>query len=426
MALKDNRFLRKLNIYVENISPLHIGTNDNEMLINSEDNTVFIPGTTMAGALRAYLENNNYKNVNKLFGKDLNMSKIFVYDTVCSLQGMEIRPAVRIDKEFGVAIKGGKFERNFITTGHKFVIELEIFAANESEELDFKEAIYNCILGINNGDITLGAYKTSGAGLFKVSKIEECSLNLEDKNQLFSYLQDKIRFKEILVNELKNTTFKNNDITFTLKATLDTPLLIKVQDQMDANQADGQQIKNNKGEYIIPGTSLKGIIRGQGEKILKYHNKLNISKYIFGSEDSKDIKIASNFKTFDSVIENAKVGKYNRIKLNKFTGGVIKSALMDDDPVLGDIKLQGKYKYTGTSIREDIGIAIIALVFRDIAIGNLSLGSGYNIGRGRVKGSRLIITKGEKVIYDYDFHNENLNKDELQKYFNALLNKEDN
>lgn len=187
---------------------------------------------------------------------------------------------------------------------------------------------------------------------------------------------------------------------------------------MDADRPDGEHIKNINGDYIITGSSLKGVLRAQGERILGYFNKSNFSKELFGSED-KDKKIASKLKCFDSVIANSKEGVYHRIKLDKLTGGVRKSALFDDKVVLGKVKLESKIKGNDEEII-DIGTALIALVYRDIALGSLSLGGGNNVGRGRINGEKLKITKGKELIYSYDFKENIVEVDKMERYFKVL------
>lgn len=422
MALKNRRFIRNLVIEIENISPLHIGAGYGEILIDKESNKAYIPGTTIAGAFKAYLNSNNYDNVNKLFGIGNNMSSVFVYDSFASLIGMELRPSVKINKKLGSAEINAKFERNYIANGHKFTLEIEVFSNEKEENEEFKQAIYSCISALNRGDITLGSFKSSGSGLFKINKIEESVVDLENSRDLFSYLKNEANYYTVNIESINKNSLYENDVTFTLSGIIDTPLLIKGVDQMDSDTVDGEQFKNSEGEYIIPGASLKGIIRNQAEKILSYHNKNNLSKFIFGSENNNE-KIASNFIAFDSIIEcNNEFNNaiYNRIKIDKFTGGVMKGALMNEKPVMGKVNLNGKLKLKDDSKINENAIATIALTFRDIALGNLSLGSGYNIGRGRIKGENLVITKGNTVIYEYNFKNKELKCDKLEEYFRSL------
>lgn len=421
MALKDKKYIAELKIEMENIAPLHLGSEDNEILIDEENNKVCIPGTSIAGAFRAYLSSIiNSNKVNEMFGEGSNMSNIFIYDTFSHLSGMEIRPGVKINKEYGVAENGGKFDRAFISANHKFILEVEVFSTDIEAHEEYKKAIYSCIKGLNDGNITLGAYKSLGAGLFRVIKVSERNSSLENAKELFGYLKDTSKFNEISLNSILEKSFDSNDVTFTLEGTLRTPLLIKDDDPLDCDDVDGIGIKNKQGNYIIPGSSLKGVIRGQAEKILEYRNYKNISSLIFGGEDNNDEKIASSFRAFDTIITDAKDGEYNKIKIDKFTGGVMKGALMNDKPVIGNVKLEGKYKYKEDEEIPKVAVAVLALVFRDLAIGDLSLGSGYGIGRGRINGSYLKISKGKDTLYEYDFTNNKLLVDNLNPYFEVL------
>lgn len=415
MALKNRRFIKEIRLDIENISPLHIGSDEGEILLDLENKLTSIPGTSLAGAFRSYLENIGYGNIENLFGND-NISKVFFYDSYAKLKERETRPNVRINPEYGV--EENKFERDYIVQGHKFNVKIEVYADSEEEFKIFEAAIYTCIFALNNGDINLGSYKSSGAGLFKILKLRESNVNLTNKNDLFKYLKGENKFEEKAIGTLKNIAFDSNDVTFILEGNLKTPILIKGEGLMDADRPDGEHIKNINGDYIIPGSSLKGVLRAQGERILGYFNKSNFSKEIFGSED-KDKKIASKLKCFDSVISNSKEGVYHRIKLDKLTGGVRKSALFDDKVVLGKVKLESKIKGNDEEII-DIGTALIALVYRDIALGSLSLGGGNNVGRGRINGEKLKITKGKELIYSYDFKENIVEVDNMERYFKVL------
>lgn len=415
MALKNRRFIKEIRLDIENISPLHIGSDEGEILLDLENKLTNIPGTSLCGAFRGYLENIAYENIENLFGAE-DISKIFFYDSYASLKERETRPNVRINPEYGV--EENKFERDYIAKGHKFEVKIEVYADSEEEFRNFEKAIYTCIFALDNGDITLGSYKSSGAGLFRVLNLKESNINLTNKNELFKYLKGENKFEEKLIGSLKNIAFDSNDVTFVLEGNLKTPILIKGEGLMDADRPDGEHIKNINGDYIIPGSSLKGVLRAQGERILGYFNKSSFSKKLFGSED-KDNKIASKLKCFDSIISNSKDGVYHRIKVDKLTGGVRKAALFDDKVVLGRVRLESKIKGNDEEII-DIGIALIALVYRDIALGSLSLGGGNNIGRGRINGEKLKITKGKELIYSYDFKKNIVEIDNMERYFKAL------
>lgn len=416
MALKNNRFIKEIKLVLENTTPLHIGGDKGEILRDKEKSLAYIPGTSLAGAFRAYLKANFYENLEVLFGRD-RLSKVFFYDSYGKLIATETRPSVKINSALG--IEENKFEREFIAQGHKFEVKIEIFAEDKESFKDFKKAIYTAIAAINSGNITLGSYKSSGAGLFKVLELKESDSDLTAKAGLLNYLKRENRFIDKSLKSIENESFESNDVTFLLEGKLKTPILIKGEDLMDPKVADGMNIRNSKGEYIIPGTSLKGVLRAEGERILNYFNKSDLEEEIFGSKGENKKKKNSKLKCFDTVIENPKVSKYNKIKLDKFTAGVVKGALMDDDPVIGKVKFRTTLNIS-EKLLEKQGIALISLIFRDIAIGALSLGGGFSIGRGRVKGEKLTIIKGKSIVYCYDFKNNKEEINKLEQCFTAL------
>ncbi len=422
MSLKNGEFINKIFFEIENITPLNIGKGEGEPLVDEESNKACIPGTTLAGAIRAYLELSSSKDlIEKLFGneKDNNsISKIYVYDAYSDLIGNEIRPGVAIDRFSGAAKDREKFERKYIAKGHKFQVNIEIYSNNHKDFQSFNEAIYGVIKAIDAGNIALGSYKTNGAGLFKVNSIKEASYDLKDSKQLFSYLRNKdIYIKKDVDFFYADNTHNKSFVHYELDGELKTPLLVKKMSTLDFNRVDDEQFQNASGDYIIPGTSLKGVIRSQGERILHFFNKEELIGEIFGTSDNEH-KI-SKFTIWDCEIQNVKKSIYSKIKLNRFTGGVSMGQKKEEEPVIGKVNIKGILKLKNESYDKE-AIALIALIFRDIAKGELSLGSGNSVGRGRVEGRKLKIFMGEEVLFNWDIENNKVEKDSLGEYIEAL------
>lgn len=426
MSLKSGKYLNKINLEIENISPLNIGGDDGEPIIDSENNMVYIPGTTIAGAMKNYLSVNHFKNLCKFFG-DQNenfQSKLYVYDTYSNLQGKEVRPGVSINSITGTAYDKGKFERVYVGPGHKFFISFEIFANNIDEFNEFNNGIYACISAINEGKITFGSHKTSGAGIFKVNTINETKYNFSIKEDLFMYLMNSKQFKTISVESLeKDNIYNNSFVEYELIGEIETPLLIKGVSTLDPDRADGEQYQNNKGEYIIPGSSLKGVVRSQGERILNFYNKGQQISEIFGSCRNEEKKKASRFTAFDTVIKENSKTSYNKIKVDRFTAGIITGQKMEDEPIMGQVTLKGSLRLND-GIGKDEAVGLIALIYRDMAIGELPLGSGNNIGRGRIKGKTLKIIYSNKMLFNWDISKKKAETNEIDDYISALSKKE--
>lgn len=430
MALKNGKYLKQIEIEIENVSPLNIGTGDGDPLIDEESNQIYFPGTSMAGAIKSYLQNNNFNKIDKMFGGDNEnnenaLSKVFIYDSFSNLRGIEVRPGVSINGFSGAADNGHKFDRKYVGMGHKFTVNIEIYSDTKEELNEYSDGIYSAIIAINNGNINFGSYKTGGAGVFKINSINERQFNFIDKSDLFMYLKNKKPYKVINIKDLEiNDNYNNSYVQYELSGEIETSLLIKGMSALDYNRADDEQIQNINGDYIIPGTSLKGIIRSQGERILKFYRKQQYIEDIFGSsnnDDNKNKKKASRFTAFDVIINNCKKVTYSKIKVDRFTGGIMKGQKMEEEPVTGAVTLKGKLKIEN---QNDKAIGLVALIFRDIAKGELPIGSGNNIGRGRIKGKLLKISLGNNILFKWNLENNKVDINKMDDYIAALSNEE--
>lgn len=427
MALKNGTYVKRYLVEIENISPLHIGGEDGELLLDDDTREIYLPGTTVAGALRSYLESVGFDGVQKLFGSSSGdstgrLSKIFVYDSFSKLSSIEVRPGVHIDGFSGAAIKGGKFDRTFVGEGHKFELEMEAFADTSDEMKTYDMAIRNCIYAINKGIITFGSYENGGAGFFKVNSVKASEFDFNIKKDLFDYLKCSRPYEEIDLDKVMDDFPKTGIVEYELKGITETPLLIKGTAALDENRADSEQIQNSIGEYIIPGTSIKGIVRARGESILKYFNKSSYINEIFGGVEGKDKKYPSRFTAYDAVIKESKETLYSRIKNDRFTGGVMNGQKMEEKVVSGSVVIKGKLKTARLpkEVSKEEAIALIALVFRDIAIGDLPIGSGNNVGRGRIQGHELTISEDNKVLYKWDIKNNKVLENHVEEYIKML------
>lgn len=423
MAIKNGKYVKEFIIEIKNTTVIHIGDGDDELLLDRENNQVIIPGTSISGAFRAFLnENNNQDDVNKMFGDDGELSKIFIYDSFAAIKGIEIRPAVKIDSFSGT--NENKFDRNFICEGQIFKVNIEIYENDEANSKKYREFLYKCLLSLDNGDIRLGAYKNSGAGVFKIISIEEREFNLNDKKQLKQYaLRSKASTKKSIEDLKSEIIYDSEYVTFIVEGNIETPLLIKGYSSLDNKRADGEQLLNFNGKAVIPGSSLKGVIRAQGEKILKYFNKDTLIDDIFGTahnDNNENTNKASRLIAFDTVLDKYDTKRYNRIKIDRFTGGVMSGALMQDEPIMGQIKLKIKYKKCKCDDINNSSIGLLSLIMRDIAKSNLPLGSGNNIGRGRIKGNYMEVKDGDTYLFLWDILNNEVKVNNLDKHINCL------
>ena len=421
MALANGRYLLRYKVLMTNKSVMNISDENDEPIVlkDLETRQVYMPGTTLAGAFRSYVKDNIDIDDKKLFG-DKNLSKFFIYDSYADFEKYETRPSVKIDEHTGANEGKGKFDRYYVGAGHNFNLKFEVYADSEEDKESYKKVVYELLSALDSGDIMIGSYKSIGAGAMEIKEIAEEDIDLKNKKQLFSYLKGQEKYKKIEKSTLKKDNAENI-VTFELKGNLKTPILIKGNDSLDYKRPDGENITNADGKYFIPGSSIKGVVRSESRKILKSLNKEYIEENIFGSSnDNVEDKSASKVRFFDAFIEKDLKAIYNRIKIDKFTGGVRKSAILNDEPLTGEIKLLAKYYCKGEEKEINTAIGLISVIFKNIAIGEVAFGSGNSIGRGRVDGKRLVIKKGNKTLYDFDFEKEKEIVNNLSLYISAL------
>lgn len=148
-------------------------------------------------------------------------------------------------------------------------------------------------------------------------------------------------------------------------ACTENELLVKSIAVEDAGEdaPNSENIRNGQKEYIIPGSSLKGAIRSQAEKVASYlakqygwkndtENKVNtidtVIENAFGSkkgvkQNADNCAKRGNLYFFDTVVGNKEENDTrllsHRIHIDKFTGGVINGGLFSEKNVAGKLKL---------------------------------------------------------------------------------------
>ena len=156
---------------------------------------------------------------------------------------------------------------------------------------------------------------------------------------------------------------------------------------------DKIHVKSN-GKAVLTGTSLKGAIRARAVKIINTlgGDGAELVKEVFGWADSegksKD-KRKSRIVVEESVIENADEKIQYRIKIDRFTGGVIDGALFESKPLWHkDEIINVKIKLKNAKEWE---VGLLLLVLKDLWSGDLPIGGEKSIGRGVLKGLRAAI-----------------------------------
>lgn len=139
----------------------------------------YVPGTSLAGALRAWMERNLGEGLPRDWWghqgqKDTDngtASRILVEDAPVTLPARarsEVWHGVGIDRQWGAAASGIKFEREVLPKGSQIPLELRLDVASKEDVEMSRAALSHLAQALAAGRIRLGAAGTRGLGRIRL------------------------------------------------------------------------------------------------------------------------------------------------------------------------------------------------------------------------------------------------------------------
>lgn len=393
-----SNYMIKLKFELENSSPFWSGKND-EIKIENEKNIVIF-GSSIFGAIKSSLnfeKSAELKNcIEGIFGsinkkKDFQESKVFISDMKGKVKTIN-RAGIRINNETGSTKKSGLYETVLIPKGNKFEFRVEVKEVCSYGKAIFEESLKEIIENIQNCKIMFGSNKTKGFGKFKIEKILRKDFDLhkiEDLREYLDWEEKSENYKEEKVIEVE----KKIDISF--KGKIKDSFLLKGESIKEGIKTVQHSYKEDS--YIIPSGTIKGSMRAYIEKILNTlhgENEYSVISELFGHNPDPKIN-NGNYKMGKLIVEDCvldikdtDIVEYHRIKIDRFTGGAINGALINEKRLVnGEVNLKFRVNRT----LEDKEKALILLYLRDLGLGKITLGSNGSVGSGRIEGSKANI-----------------------------------
>lgn len=389
-------------------SPLLIGdglgeTADNfsdvHVLKNAADEP-FIPGTSLCGVLRDWLENVAPEFVVKIFGNLNDMQSSIQLDDIALKNGEIIfRDGVRLDGVTGTVDGSGKYDFEVVERGATGDLRLlmtlraahvdqKIFDAKNYSLDEIIKVIARLLKKLQDG-IKLGALTTKGFGLVVVENLNAGIYDFRKKSDVAAWLLDKTSPHKISPSTEKNLASPKDfvvDADFKFKSSF----IVRDYDVSDVSDADKEKkisavTMKSRGEFVIPGTSLKGILRHRAEYICdKFGVDKKFLEELMGTTERK-----SRFIVEESYVapKNFAEVEHTRTKIDRFTGGTMQGTLFTTKPAYQKISdlptLKIHFEIRGAKDFE-IGLAIFLL--RDMWLGHVAIGGEKSVGRGTISG----------------------------------------
>ena len=439
--------------------PLHIGSSGNdsgEILIHPISGKPFVQASGLAGVFRSCYEEfyQDQEHAMELFGDgDKTAGRIRFTDGIIMSEGsetkVELRPRIRINPVTGTSaatkgkgadeLAGQKFEMEYLGAGNKLEFCVYLYSSRNSEESGRDlQRVEHVLAQIHSGQLQIGGQKSNGCGSMEILSLKHHTFNMcedtgrkewahEDDESKVSYTECVERLNKILsVDDHFARAY-----SLTLEAETEGSILVKSIALSDSDidkagrkeerEPDYVNMRNAMMQFIVPGSSIKGALRAQYERIAQYlenntkgYDRVRAIEDAFGrTGKSKDTGSAGNVRVFDTVIgpiyghETEQIS--NRIRIDRFTGGVMNTGLFKERAVHGKTKIE--VAVMGERGMEDTGKAdrscgMLILTIRDLALGMFNLGSGYSIGRGFLRADKLTIRRGNastaviKFVYE--------------------------
>lgn len=394
--IKEKRYY-KFRIKLE--SPLSISGSineftDHDVIKDSEDNP-FIPGTSLAGAIRFYLKDNEFidnkfidnlmGNTDGLYGK---MSSLIIYDLYFDKNIIiSDRDGIELDDD-KITKDTGKYDYQIIEKGAEATLRLELIIREDDESLldEFGNIIEEICNQINIGNIRLGFKKNRGLGKFKITEKNVLIFN-KDNNKGYIDFDWNTSFTKSSTMIEKNAN-KIDNTYIGLSIPLELQGGISIRRYSAVSDVDYEQITIGKSKMpVIPGSTWNGAIRHKAIEMLrelsgeKFDCLKNQFDEVWGYVKKGDKpKAKSSSLVFDELIlKNSKPLNITRNKINRFDGSTVKGALYSEISYFGGttelvIKLKNK--------NEKWILGLILLVIKDISNGLLAIGGQTSVGRG--------------------------------------------
>ncbi len=400
----------------------------------------FIPAAGFLGKISRLVEKENDAEFTAYWGEsEKSASFIDCSDLIiCKLpdginlvngNAREVRDGIRINSASGLVAKGAKFNFEVLPPGAEFDLTME-FRVFSNYQTAYNLASKIKML-IESG-FQVGAKTSNGFGLLK-GQASIYSVDFNKPDQFLCWINND--FSNLKPENIKNVLLESTDFIVDATFRIKNSLIIRSYSK-DPALPDATHLKSG-GRNVLSGSSVKGALRARAERILntiKANKALtntvlaglfgDVEKEADGETVKKDgYTIPSRVFVNEVIIDNSSIKEeiQTRIQIDRFTGGTVDGALLEEVPVF---PVEDTEQIKNLVIRivdpQPTDKGLLLLLLKDLWTSDLPIGGEKAIGRGVLEGVTAIVTDGNK---QYQFPGIFKNPEEienLQAYVTAL------
>ena len=397
-------------------------------LLRTGGGAFFIPGSSIAGAARSHLSrmsaasDKDYRSggqsraMHALFGDDDHAdssrreaarygSLLIVSDSLAITEASAlVRENVRLDSKSGIADDRAKFNLEVLPAGVQFAFRVQLLVYEELpgkiEVAELKAYFQALLSAYATGQIGLGARTRKGLGRGRVAAWDVRRFDMTHRPHVGAWLRrDWPGGEAVPLGKIAATSMQSKSAWLEIEADcrLKTSLLIRAGNE-DPTLPDMTHLSENQ-KPLLSGTSLAGALRHRVERIA---NTLwgrdaggRAAVDLFGplhKGKKGEGLFAGRVWVSEQEVENCELAVQSRVALDRFTGGALETALFDEAacwPIAGDernVRLQVRLELRGDEREDQRFSALLLQGFKDLWLGDLTVGGETGVGRGVLEG----------------------------------------
>jgi len=268
-------------------SPLHVGGHGEEVdtdlpLTRNGADQLYVPGTSLAGALRELAERLFGRSViDELWGfqdGDRGHASFVVVDDAVIENGdkvvVEIRDHVGIDREYSCAAEHIKYDRAILPRGVRLPLRLAVEVARQERRDQALAMLAALKQALEAGEVRLGAVKTRGLGHIRLIDGQLTEQVFSHRQGILAMLRQSqgavVPQADIDATQKKHPTQKRPRLTLTIHWKPIGPLMVKAGcEGIASDMLPLVSRVNGDIALVLPGSSVKGALRSQAERIVR-------------------------------------------------------------------------------------------------------------------------------------------------------------
>lgn len=378
-----------------------------DIVVTYHDGQPFIPGTSLAGVLRQTIQDIRPDVDKVLFGSidehKGTQSALQINDIPLENTNISVRDGICIDDVLGVTKDGAKYDFEVIESGAYGTLRIDcIIREYHQNQVDIIEEALKTLANLLGNGISIGARTVNGFGRIAC---EDISLEHYDFAKPESVQDWLLRKSGATITIPEAPIVAKRDLIIDMDCYLEDTILIK--SIFEARWEDKLEGKSEDKllTLFIPGTSVKGVLRHQcGHIVHALGRGTAITNELFGfsndkTKDSHKSRVLVNEVYFDTAYTQE---EQHRIRVDRFTGGVMNGALFADHPLRNT---KGEKLTFPLHIRikdcTDSEAGLAMLLVKDLMTGQVTMGANRTIGCGRIKGHSVTVKyNGENYVID--------------------------